>query len=64
MYRLCQERNFVYISNSRHVLRVRFITLLELNLCKVLTRENTTESSILPSNIDCLSQDTAVFQPI
>jgi hypothetical protein len=64
IYRLCQEHNFLYISSSCHVLRVRFVALIELNVCKVLTRQNTTESSILPNKIYSLSQDTTAFQPI
>ena len=56
MYILCEEHNFLYISNSRHVSRVRFKTLLELNLCKVLT--NRTRQKVL----SCLIKLTAWLQ--
>jgi hypothetical protein len=60
MCSLCQEHNFCTFC---HVLGVRFITPLELNLCKVLARQNTTETSILPNKIYSLLQDTPAFQP-
>jgi hypothetical protein len=59
----CQEHNFLCISNRRHVFSFWFITLPELNSCKVLTTQDTTESSVVTKKIDSLSQDTPAFQP-
>jgi hypothetical protein len=55
--RYCQKDKSLSLYTARLVLGIQYVKSRESKLCTALTRENSTENSVLPNKINSSSQD-------